>query len=199
MLQGEPGSPLLLELMVVDRNAAVYPRARIIDEDGSQVGLPIDLSAAPSFSGLYQGQWLSPVAGDFSVTFEVYSDAARTILADYEPSIDHLRIRDPAVDLSSAAVDSIWDELLSSHLIDGSAGRALFASGGMAGLHIRDDAITYDANDRPTKVRRRFFTSASAASSSTPGGTGEGEVLTIEGDATHISSTRWQSLLRRTP
>lgn len=199
MIQGEPGIPLLLELMLVDRTSSVYPRARIIDDAGSQIGSPIDLSPAPGFSGLYQGQWLIPVAGDFSAAFEVFQDAGYSALADYEPTVEHIRIREPAVDLSAAAVDSIWDELLSSHLIDGSAGRALFASGGMAGLHIRDDAVTYDVNDRPTKVRRRFFTSAASAAASTPGGTGEGEVLTIEGDATHISATKWQSLLRRTP
>lgn len=199
MIQGEPGVPLLLSLMLDDGQSGRYPRAKIIDSDGIQVGSPIDLTEAVAFSGLYQGEWATPVSGDYAAAFEVYSDAGYTTLADYVLTSDHIRIRSNSVDLNATAIDAIWDEVLSGHLADGSAGRSLFAAGGMAGLYIRDDAVTYDSNDRPTKVRRRWFTTSAAAQASTPGGTGEGEVLTVEGDATHISASRWQSLLRRTP
>lgn len=199
MIQGEPAVPLLLELVVTDRASGLYPRARIVDDSGAQIGSPVDLVEAVAFTGLYQGLWPSPLAGDYSAAFEVYTDAGFTTLSDHEPGLEHVRIRDPAVDLADAAVDAIWDEVLTGHLTDQTAGRALFAAGGMAGLYIRDDAVTYDVNDRPIKVRRRWFATAAAAAASTPGGTGEGEVLTIEGDATHISPTKWQSFLRKTP
>lgn len=199
MIQGEPNVPILLSLQLDDGRRGKYPRVKIMDTDGVQVGSPIELNESIAFDGLYQGLWTTQSAGDFTAGYEVFDDEDHLVLSDYILAAENIRVRLNAVDLTSNAVSAIWDEVLSGHLSDGSAGRSLFASGGMAGLHVRDDAINYDSNDRPTKVRRRWFATSEAAQASTPGGTGEGEVLTVEGDATHISASRWQSLLRRTP
>lgn len=192
MSEGLVGSPVLVELVLDDRAGGKFPRARIIDSTGAQIGTPLLLVGAPAWTGLYQAEWASPVAGQFSVVFEVYEDAGFTIQSDYVPTVEHLRVLDP-----NDAISSLLDAPLAGHLTAGSVGEALkiaFADGGGA---VRDDAITYDANDRPLTLRRRIFPDAATAAASTPGGTGEGEVITISVNASHLSPSRWQSLLRR--
>lgn len=192
MSEGLVGSPVLVELVLDDRASGLYPRARVIDKTGAQVSPVLNLAEAPAWSGLYQAEWLTPSAGDFSVVFEVWMDAGYTIAADYDAAVEHLRVLDP-----DDAVDNILDAALAGHLTAGTVGEALkiaFAEGGGA---TRDDALTWDANDRPLTMRRRIFPDAATAAASTPGGTGEGEVITLTVSASHVTASRWQSLLRR--
>jgi hypothetical protein len=93
--------------------------------------------------------------------------------------------------------DAIWDEAIQEHIATGSAGEALLAAFAQAGGHVRDDALTYDGNDRPTAFRRRVFPDAATAAASTAGATGEGEIMTFTVSAAHISAEQWQTLLRR--
>ncbi len=97
----------------------------------------------------------------------------------------------------SAIADAVMDEPAADHVMAGSIGEAILLASGHAGLHVRDDALTWDANDRPLGFRRRIFPDRATAEASTPGGTGEGEIATILVDATHITAARWESLLRR--
>ncbi len=61
---------------------------------------------------------------------------------------------------------------------------------------VRDDALTFDANNKLLTARRRIFPTAALANASTPGGTGEGEISTFDVTATHTDATKWESLLR---
>lgn len=112
--------------------------------------------------------------------------------------------QDPAVVVERKAylslpviADAVWDEAVQQHLTVGTAGEAIASIFAHSGGHVRDDALTYDANNRPLTLRRRVFPDAATAAASTPGGTGEGEIMTFSIDATHIDAARWQSLLRR--
>lgn len=193
MIEGVLGNPLLLELVLTDRESGLFPRAKIIDPSGAQVAPVMDMTESPAWPGLYQAEWPNPSsAGHFSIVFEVWQDAGHTVAADYEAAVQHVLIVDP-----QAAVDNILDGSLAGHTIPGSVGEALkiaFADGGGA---VRDDALSYDGNDRPVVLRRRIFPDAATAAASTPGGTGEGEIITISVNAQHTTPERWLSLLRR--
>jgi hypothetical protein len=191
MAEGVLGQPLLLELALSDRASGRFPRARIIDDTGAQIGAALDMTEAAAWSGLYQTTWPVPVAGMFSAVFEVWMDALYSVPADYEAAVEGVRIVDP-----QDVVDDILDADLNPHLTAGTVGESLklaFAEGGGA---VRDDALTWDSNNRPLTMRRRIFPDAATAAASTAGGTGEGEVITITVDATHVSAVRWGSLLR---
>ena len=101
-----------------------------------------------------------------------------------------------AMSLDPAGVDAIFDESLAGHLATGTAGQALAAAFGNAGGNVRDDALTYDANDRPLTLRRRIFPDAATANASTPGGVGEGELITVTMSAVQIDAAKWETLLR---
>jgi hypothetical protein len=104
--------------------------------------------------------------------------------------------REAFVNLPSIA-DYVLEEPVADHYAAGSVGEALLLAAGHAGLAVRDDALTWDANDRPLGFRRRIFPDSATAAASTPGGTGEGEIATIIVDASHVTAARWESLLRR--
>lgn len=95
----------------------------------------------------------------------------------------------------ASAADAVWDEVISGHLTEGTAGHALAALQTLAGPATFTDAVTYDANFRPTQIRRRLFATDAAAAAATVGGSGEGEILTITLDATHIDAARWETLV----
>jgi hypothetical protein len=96
-----------------------------------------------------------------------------------------------------AIADYVLEEPVADHYAAGSVGEALLIAAGHAGLAVRDDALSWDANDRPLGFRRRIFPDSATAAASTPGGTGEGEIATIIVDASHVNAARWESLLRR--
>jgi len=98
--------------------------------------------------------------------------------------------------IDAAGVDAIFDESLAGHLATGTAGQALAAAFGNAGGNVRDDALTYDANNRPLTLRRRIFPDAATANASTPGGVGEGELITVTMSAVQIDAAKWETLLR---
>ena len=98
---------------------------------------------------------------------------------------------------ANAIAGAVWDAVANDHITAGSAGEALKTAFAQAGGAVRDDALTYDTNDRPLVIRRRIFPDAATATASTPGATGEGEIMTFTYNATHSSPARWESLVRR--
>jgi hypothetical protein len=117
-------------------------------------------------------------------------------VANLDAPISTRAIPGDAMSITAGAVDDIWSEVITAHIAPGTAGQALTMALGNSGGQVRDDALTWDANDRPLTLRRRIFPDAITANASTPGGTGEGELLTVTIDASHIDAARWQSLLR---
>jgi hypothetical protein len=172
VIEGYAGQALLLELVLADRTTGKYPRARILDDAGVQIGSPVNLSASPAAGWAYYGAWTPPSAGQFFAVFDVYDDVGHTTLSAYDSGVDHLRIHTLEQDLS-------FQKLLAHQ-----------------GENVRDDVLTYDVNNRPLTFRRRIFATKSAADASTAGGTGEGEIATIVGTATHFSAATWETLLR---
>jgi len=171
-VEGYVGQPVLLELALADRASGKYPRARIFDSSGVQLGVPIPMVPVPAVSGLYRASWVSGAAGQYSAFYDVYADAGFTVMEDYEPGLDMVRV----------------------HVTDPDVGfqRTL----GHLGENVRDDVLGYDANNRPLSFRRRIFPDKATADASTPGGTGEGEIATIVGAAAHFDPARWETLLR---
>lgn len=127
---------------------------------------------------------------------EGYTSARATNLDNLDVAVSTRAAPGDAMDLNSTAVDAIWDELITGAAPAGSAREALLLAAGDGGLNVRDDALTYDGNDRPLTLRRRIFADAATANASTPGGTGEGEIATVTISATHVTASQWQSLLR---
>jgi hypothetical protein len=130
---------------------------------------------------------------------DVLADTAAmqpTIATNLDVAVSTRATPGDAMSLDSAGVDAIFDESLAGHLATGTAGQALAAAFGNAGGNVRDDALTYDANDRPLTLRRRIFPDAATANASTPGGVGEGELMTVTISATQIDAAKWETLLR---
>lgn len=170
MIEGVVGQALLLELSLSDGSAAKYPRARIYDATGA-LQTTVDLTHVSG--GLYRGSWAVPVLGQYVAHYTVYADAPHTVVdATYDRVLDHLLIR--ALDQ-----DTVFQKVL-----------------GHLGENVRDDVLTYDVNNRPLTFRRRIFASKAAALASTPGGTGEGEIVTVLGAAAHFDAAKWETLLR---
>lgn len=190
MILGVVGQPLLLDLVLADEAAGLFPQVTVFDDAGAVQTGPLDL--ADRGGGLYQVEWAVPVAGQFSAVFLTYTDAAHTIKAEYEAGLSHIRI-----ETWESVADAVLDADVQDHLNAGSVGEAILLAAGHAGLYVRDDALTYDAEDRPLTFRRRIFPNEATAIASTPGATGEGEIVTLLVDAQHIDAARWQTLLRR--
>ena len=170
MIEAVISQPLLLELALTDGVSSKFPRAKVYTDIGALVAT-IDLPHIAS--GLYQGTWTPSTTGQFNVHYTVFSDAGHTIAdVTYERVADHVLVRALDQDLA-------FRKLLGHH-----------------GENTRDDVLTYDANNRPLTFRRRVFASKAAALASTAGGTGEGEILTVSGAATHFDAARWETLLR---
>ena len=130
---------------------------------------------------------------------DVLADTAAmqpTIATNLDVAVSTRATPGDAMSLDAAGVDAIFDESLAGHLATGTAGQALAAAFGNAGGNVRDDALTYDANDRPLTLRRRIFPDAATANASTPGGVGEGELMTVTISATQIDAAKWETLLR---
>ena len=181
MIEVDTGSTALLELVLVDGDTSRFPQVEIYDSAGVAIGAsPVNL--ASTAGGLYQGTVAAPVAGEYSMIFITYSDAAHTlVVGNVERVSDHLRVVPPvaesvwseplpgafaggeagqilgdnlddlistraapgdAMDLTSVAVDDIWDEALAGHLSAGSTGLALDTAaaggGGLTQQQVRD-------------------------------------------------------------
>ena len=135
-------------------------------------------------------------AGDLQDVLADTGAMEPAITANIDATVSSRAAPGDAMTLDAAGVDAIFDEPLAGHLGTGTAGQALAAAFGNAGGNVRDDALTYDANDRPLTLRRRIFPDAATASASTPGGIGEGEVITVTIAATQIDAAKWETLLR---
>ena len=178
MIEVETGGTALVELGLKDANAGKFPQVNVLDSSGTPIaGSPFDLTHTAD--GMYQTTFTAPAKGSYSMYFEVYDDAPHSTLSDYELATEHLRIH------------SIWDEDLTSHVLDKSAGLAAIISDWP---YVRYDLLTVDANSRPLTMRRRYFATSILLAASTAGGTGEGEFLTMDLDATHVSAAVWQSM-----
>lgn len=170
MIETVVGQPLLLQLSLTDGVTDRYPRARVYNELDAVIAT-VDLHHVDG--GLYHGSWTPSVIGRRSIRYTIYSDVGHTAVdLTYERVVEHCRVTQYDPDLSF---------------------QKLF---GYSGENVRDDVLTYDANNRPLTFRRRIFASKAAALASTPGGTGEGEIATILGSAQHFDAARWETLLR---
>lgn len=166
MILGTVGSPLLLELVLDDRAAGKFPRARIVDADGAQVGSPIDLEPAPAFTGLYQGQWTHPTAGHFTAVFETFDDAEHTIQSDYEPGVEHVRI---TTDFELGILKLLAHQ----------------------GENVRDEVVDADpATGRPLTARRKLYASRADALAD------ENPIAVIDITASYPGPSTWAELLR---
>lgn len=171
-MEGYVGQPVLLELVLADRATGKFPRARVLDAAGVQIGTPVPLLPSPATGWAYGGAWTPTDAGQYAVVFDTYDDAGFTTLSIHESAEEIVRV---------FAVEQ-----------DAAFRKAL----GHLGENVRDDVLAYDANSRPLTFRRRIFASKAAADASTPGGTGEGEIATVVGSAMHFDPARWETLLR---
>lgn len=171
MREGIVGAAVLLELSLTDRAVGKFPRVRILDSAGLVVTLvPL---VATADAGTYSATWTPGAAGQYTAVMDVYTDAGFTILDVYERVADNIRVR-------VLEPDTVFQKLL-----------------GYSGENVRDDVLSYDLiTNRPLTFRRRIFANAAAAAASTPGGTGEGEIATVTGSATHFDAARWETLLR---
>jgi len=184
LIQAESGKSALLRLGLKDGDTAKFPQAEIYNSADGLVATH-DLAHVPGSSGLYHVYIPAPSKGDYTIRYKVYTTIGHTTLASYELESDGLRVH------------SVWDENLEDHILASSFGHAFLAvSGHSGGYYVRDDALTYDGNDRPTSFRRRLFLTQLDLDNSTYNGTGEGEALTITATAAHFSASQWKSLLR---
>jgi hypothetical protein len=166
MILGTVGKPLLLELVLADRAGGKFPRARIIDTVGAQIGSPIDLVGAPAWTGLYQGSWALPAAGHYSVVFETYNDALHTLPTDHEPGVEHVRI------VSDFELSLL--KLLAHQ-----------------GENVRDTMITPDpATGRPITARRKLYATKADALADV------NVVATIDVAASYPGPLTWTELVR---
>jgi hypothetical protein len=171
-MQGYTGEALLLELQLADEVAGLFPRVTIYSSAGAIQAGPIDL--ADRGGGLYQVEWLVPVAGQFSARYLTYSDALHTTRTMHEPGLDSVRIDDRALDAVVIAA-AVWDAAMAAHSTDGSFGLALISAANDAGVFVLWDGgagtpnASYNANNNLTSGRSRIFPNLAARDAATPG------------------------------
>lgn len=169
MIEGVVGQALLIEASLSDAATAKFPRAIIYDEL-TAVATTVDLVHVAN--GMYFGSWTPAAVGAFVEHFTVFSDSGHTVI---DPEYER---RSTPVLVRAVNQDTAFQKIL-----------------GHLGENVRDDALSYDVNNRPLTMRRRIFATKAAAIASTPGGTGEGEIVTITGSAAHFDAAKWSSLL----
>lgn len=186
MLLGRVGQSKLLELTLSDQDTGKFPQAEIYNSSGSLV-TTINLTHVAK--GQYQGAWASPTLGSFSILYLVYNEAGHTTRSTHEPGSDLLDVLTFSVDTIPGQV---WEELKASHVTSGSFGEAVRFVLGHMGHFVVDEELTHDANNRPLTMRRRIFTNSTDVANATPGGSGEGEILTLTFSAAHLDAQRMQ-------
>ncbi len=159
------GETVPITLVLEDGNTAQFPQAEIYDEAGGAT--PTTVSLTHVANGYYRGTYSVTSAEKQTIVFIVYSDAGHTT----ESSV-YTRSTDVLIS------DAIWDAQRAG--VSGSFGEAVQALLGIAGKsNVRMDLFVYDANGFLTSARMRVFANSTAASASTAGGSGEGEILTV--------------------
>jgi len=180
------GDTILLQLALANEASGFYPLAYIYDANGTLVGSAIPMTDGGG--GLYHTT-ATLTTGYFTVKYLVYTDVNHTARSpDHLIAVESITSENPA---------RLLDIDLTTHTNVGSVGEAILSAFAQAGGHVRDDTITFDANNRPTAFRRRVFATEATAAASTAGATGEGEIMTFTIAASHLSADKWQSLLRR--
>lgn len=169
LLLSSPGASVQLSLTLEDLDATKFPQATVYDSSDSLVAT-VDLPHV--VNGRYSASYTTPGTADkFSVQYIVYSDSGHTALdTDYGADQDSL-ITD--------IYDSVWSTARTAGGA-GSFGEAVRTVLGVAGKsNMRIDLMVYDVNGFLTSARIRLFPNSATASASTSGGTGEGEILTM--------------------
>jgi hypothetical protein len=132
MILGTVAKPLLLELVLADRDPSKFPRVTIYTAAGAPL-LPIAMTAVPGFAGLYQASWPVPTQGHFTAAFEVFDDAGFTSLSDHEPGVEHVRV---VTDFELALLKLLAHQ----------------------GENVRDEVLTADpGTGRPLTARRKLY------------------------------------------
>lgn len=168
-----PGETIPLTVTLEDGDASQFPQARVYNEAGTQVGSSVNLTHV--FGGTYLTTFTvpsSPAGGQkYTANITVYSDAGHTIVSTTYGRTELLINADAAflvrdVSLSAPAV------------VAGSLGEGILGALN-AKVAYRLDVLTRDANGFATTARLRIFPSQALAAASTPGATGEGEIITV--------------------
>lgn len=168
MVVTTPGSVVSLSYLLEDGDVTKFPRAFVFDTAQT---LLTSVDLVHTFSGRYTGSYTTPSSpGVFTVQYASFVDAARTV-----PDLVHGQGEDRIV-----TQPSVWDLDRSGAGVPGSYGEALKVILGVAAkTNYRIDQMVYAANGFLDSARLRIFADAAAASSSTPGGSGEGEIYTV--------------------
>jgi hypothetical protein len=166
MILGTVGQPVLVEVVLADRSAVKYPRAKVLDAAGTLV-TTLPMTHRSAFVGTYQAAWTSPaLAGHYSVAFEVFNDAGFTVLSDHEPGVEHIRV---VSDFELALVKLLAHQ----------------------GENVRDTVLVADVGTgRPLTARRKLYaTKADALADVSP-------IATIDVVATYPGPSTWNDLVR---
>lgn len=178
MLTAGPGSSVGVSLTLEDGNTGQYPNVQLVDSTGALIGSPIDLDHA--HDGTYVG--IIPAAplttGYYHLHFAVWADISRTIPSSvYSRDNEILVVETQTTEIASA----VWDQLVDNNQVAGSFGQAIkILMGISAKSNMRFDNAVYDSNGFMTSARIRVFANSTDATNSTPGGTGENEIFTLQ-------------------
>ena len=118
MIEVVTGDTVLLELVLVDGDTSRFPQAEIYDDTGAAIGAsPVDLSSVSG--GLYQGTFVAPAVGNYSIIYITYGDVAHTIVvAGIERVSEHMRV-------TNLVQEDVWNEILPGAYGVGTAGSYL--------------------------------------------------------------------------
>ena len=178
MLTAGPSSSLGVSLTLEDGNTGQYPNVQLVDSTGSLIGSPVNLDHA--HDGTYVGviPALPASTGYYHLHFAVWTDVSRTVASSiYGRDNETLLIQTQTADIAG----QVWEENLADHLVSGTMGHAIALLKGIsAKSNMRFDNAVYDSNGFMTSARIRVFADSTSASASTPGGTGEGEIFTLQ-------------------
>lgn len=176
MILTKPSTAITISLVLEDGNQTKYPQAQLLNSFGAAIGSPVNLTHG--YDGTYVGTLTTPASnGVYPLHFVVFDDAGRTIESTlYGRDNDSLVVEQ---DLSEIEND-VWKVLRSSIATPGSFGEAVKVIMGIsAKSNMRLDNEVYDVNGFMTSARLRVFPDIATASTSTPGGSGEGEIFTV--------------------
>lgn len=122
------GTPVALTLNLEDGATGLFPRAFIFS-NGSLV-TSVDLGHIAL--GRYSGAWVPGVLASYDALFVIYNEASHTTESvvytremERWQNADTIATAIDRVNLPADVTDAVWDELLSGHVIAGSAGEFL--------------------------------------------------------------------------
>lgn len=145
-VEAELGDVVKLSLLLTDGDGSLYPDVTIYDSN-NVIAVPATALAHVGL-GFYAVNWTPSSAGSYRAVYRVFSDAPRTVLADYERSLDLISVAVPPDEVMlGAAYDNTLDELRIDVWVLRRGQSVLTVTSASVSVYDADDNLLYTLTD----------------------------------------------------